>query len=372
MRMSCFLWMMLLARNAISQNLLANGGMEDINICTEYTKECAPEAWMSSASGFVNFFRDAKRAHSGLNCMAIEAAHFQKKYNRTFLRSRLICGLRKGSKYQLEFYVKSIHPILDSVGILFTASDPFLGKAYMSERKPDLLLGAAVQKNAFTDTAWHRVKLIYEAKGNEAYFLVGYFARNDYKGERLKELENQYFIFVDDFSLVPLDPNEHLCSDWKQAVEDIYGEDERHELLEKKRKYYRNIPPPVPELQRNTYTVIDTLILPDILFESGKAKLQQVSFAVLDSIAKRVAGKTVDSLVLKGHTDNTGTPAFNADLSISRARVVADYIAPRISTRRIPVFVYGLSDQQPVADNRQPAGRQKNRRVEILVYVREQ
>lgn len=369
--MICFLWMILGTVNVHSQSLLANGGMEDVNICTEYTKECAPEAWMSSASGFVNFFRDAERAHGGFNCMAIEAAHFQRKYSRTFLRNRLICGLRKGNKYQVEFFVKSIHPILDSVGILFTTADPFLGKTYMSERKPDLLLGNAVQKNTFSDSNWRRVKLIYEARGDEAYFLVGYFARNDYKGERLKELENQYFIFVDDFSLLPLDPNEQICSDWKRSVEDIYGEDERHELLDKKRKYYRNIPPPVPELQRNSYTVIDTLILPDILFESGKAKLQQTSFAVLDSIAKQVAGKKVDSLVLNGHTDNTGTSAFNAELSINRAKAVADYIAPRISTRRIPVFVYGLSDQQPIADNRQPAGRQKNRRVEILVYVRE-
>jgi outer membrane protein OmpA-like peptidoglycan-associated protein len=371
MRIIFFLLMTLFAGNAFSQSLLANGGLEDVNICTEYTKECAPEAWMSSASGFVNFFRDRSRAHSGFNCMAIEAAHFQKKYSRTFLRSRLICGLRKGNKYRLEFFVKSIHPILDSVGIVFTPTDPFLGRTYISERKPDMMLSDIIPPGVFGDSAWRHVQLTYEARGDEAYILVGYFARNDYKGERLKELENHYFIFADDFSLVPLDPNEHICSDWKQAVEDIYDENERHELLEKKQKYYRNISPPVPELERNSYTVIDTLVLPDILFESGKASLQATSFAVLDSIAKTAAGKTIDSLVLKGHTDNTGTPAFNADLSVSRAKVVADYIAPRISTKRIPVFVYGLSDQEPIADNRQPAGRQKNRRVEILVYVRE-
>ncbi|MBO9657754.1 MAG: OmpA family protein, partial [Chitinophagaceae bacterium] len=291
--------------------------------------------------------------------------------SRTFLRSRLICGLRKGSKYRLQLFVKSIHPILDSIGILFSPTDPFLGRGLISEKKPDLILGDAVQRNEFGDSAWHPVELIYEARGDEAFIMVGYFARNDYKGERLEELVNQYFIFVDDFALTPLDPNEHICSDWRQAIEDIYDENERHELLDKKRKYYRNTPPPVPELQHNSYTVIDTLVLPDVLFESGKANLQVNCFAVLDSIAKSVKGKTVDSLVFKGHTDNTGTAAFNTDLSINRAKVVADYIAPMISAKRIPVFVYGLSDQQPIADNRQPAGRQKNRRVEILVYVRE-
>lgn len=371
MRIICLLLMVIIAGRVSSQSLLANGGMEDINICTEYTRECAPEAWMSSASGFVNFFRDRGRAHSGFNCMAIEAAHFQKKYSRTFLRSRLICGLRKGSKYRLEFFVKSIHPILDSTGVLFSPTDPFLGRGLISEKKPDLILGDAVQQNEFGDSAWHRIQLTYEARGDEAYIMVGYFARNDYKGERLRELENQYFIFVDDFALTPLDPNEHICSDWQQAINEIYEENERHELLDKKRRYYRNIPPPVPELQRTSYARIDTLVLPDILFESGKANLQSTSFAVLDSIAKTADGKTIDSLVLKGHTDNTGTSAFNADLSINRAKVVADYIALRISTKPIPVFVYGLSDQQPIADNRQPAGRQKNRRVEILVYVRE-
>jgi len=354
-----------------SQGLLANGGFEDINVCTEYNVECAPEAWMSSLSGFNNFFRDPGRAHSGSNCLGIEAAHFQKTYNRSYLRSRLLCGLRKDNLYQISFFIKSAFPIMDSVGILFMDQDPLYGKIFMRGKEPSFYLKEAVSPSAFGDSAWRKVSVEYRATGNEAFVVIGYFAKSDYKGKRLDERESRYYIFLDDISMTPLDPNEHLCAGWEQAKEEIYGENERHELLDRKIKYYRSKPPPPPQLERNSYTVIDTLILPDILFETGKAALQTGSFAVLDSICRQVQGKQIDSLVIKGHTDNTGTAAINEALSSNRAKNVADYMAPRISMKPVPVFIYGLADSVPVASNSTPQGRQKNRRVEILLYIRE-
>lgn len=354
-----------------AQGLLANGGFEDINTCTEYNAPCAPEAWMSSASGFINYFKDVKRAHSGFNCMAIEAAHLQKKFNRTYLRSRLVCGLRKDKLYKIRFYIKSIHPILDSVGILFTSNDPLYGKTMMQGITPAAYLQGNVQSNAFGDSTWRKVDIIYKATGEEVYLLVGYFAKTDYRGERQEQLENRFFIFLDDFSMYPVDPNEHICSNWQDATDEIYAENERHELVDRKMKYYRNTPPPKPELQKNSVTVIDTLVLPDILFETGKAVLQSAGFGVLDSIIRSANGKQIDSLILKGHTDNIGSFASNEVLSQNRAKSVADYVAPRISKKPVPVFIYGMADRVPVSDNSTPAGRQKNRRVEVLVYLRE-
>jgi outer membrane protein OmpA-like peptidoglycan-associated protein len=356
---------------ASSQGLLVNGGFEELNTCTEYNVECAPEGWMSSASGFFNYFKDPNRAHSGSNCMAIEAAHFQKRYSRTYLRSRLLCGLRKDHEYRIEFFIKSAHPILDSVGLIFFDSDPLYSKTFMQGTKPAFYLKGVVDASVFGDSSWRKVSLTYRATGNEVYLLIGYFAKNDYKGERLSRIENRYYVFLDDFSMIPVDPDEHLCSGWQQAKEDIYEENERHELLERKIKYYRTRPPLPPQLERNSYTVIDTLVLPDILFETGKAALQQGSFAVMDSICKGILGKQVDSLVVKGHTDNTGTTASNETLSANRAKTVADYMALRISRKPVPVFIYGLADRIPVASNNTPQGKQKNRRVEILVYLRE-
>jgi outer membrane protein OmpA-like peptidoglycan-associated protein len=354
-----------------SQSLLANGSFEDINTCTEYNIECAPEAWMSSAAGFINYFKDPNRAHTGMNCMAIEAAHLKKPYSRTYIRSRLLCALRKNNEYTIEFFIKSIHPILDSVGILFFTKDPLYDKTLLLGMTPSIYLQGHVMPNQMGDSAWRKVQLRYRATGEEVYMLVGYFGKADYKGPRPEELENRYYIFLDDFSMLPADPNEHICAGWQLAKEEIYSENERHELLEKKIKYYRNSPQPQPQLERNTYTVIDTLILPDLFFETGKASLQTGSFSMLDMIALSAGDKQIDSLVLKGHTDNTGTLLSNETLSLNRAKTVADYLAPRISKMPVPVFVYGLADRQPVADNTTPAGRQRNRRVEVLLYVRE-
>lgn len=353
------------------QGLLVNGGFEDVNVCTEYNVECAPEAWMSSSAGFINYFKDANRSHSGINCMAIEAAHYQKKYNRSYLRTQLVCGMRKGSVYNLEFFIKSIHPILDSIGILFTATDPLYGNTFMRGKEPAVYVKGHVQPNEFGDSTWRKVSLSYRATGEEVFMLIGYFGKEDYRGERLNPLENRYHVFFDDFSLMPADPGEHLCESWSAMKEEIYAENERHDLLERKKKYYRTTPPEPPQLERNVIVAIDTLVLPDILFRAGKADLQPGSFAVLDSIAASARNKQVDSLVLRGHTDNTGTSAANELLSQNRAKAVADYIAPRVSQKPVPVFTYGLADRQPVSDNGTPAGRQKNRRVEILIYLRE-
>lgn len=354
-----------------SQGLLVNGGFEDINVCTEYGVECSPEGWMTSGNNLTNFFKDAGRAHSGSNCMAFEAAHFQKPYNRTYLRTRLVCGLREGNVYQVSFFIKSAHPIMDSVGVLFMDFDPLYGRTIMRGREPSFYLKGTVDASVFGDSAWRKVSIEYRATGREVFMLIGYFGKNDYKGKKLNELENRYYVFVDDFSMTPLDPNEHLCTGWQQAKDDIYEENERHELLDRKIGYYRNKLPPPPQLERNTYTVIDTLVLPDILFETGKAALQAGSFSMLDSICNAAKGKQIDSLVIKGHTDNTGTAAINEALSSNRAKTVADYMGPRVSMKPVPVFVYGLADSMPVANNNTPQGRQKNRRVEILLYVRE-
>ena len=371
MRKLVFILALWLPRNLYSQDLLANGGFEEANVCTEYNKDCAPEAWISSASGFNNYFRDHNRAHSGSSCMAIEAAHTDKKYNRTYLRSRLVCGLRTGNLYKLSFYIKSAHPVLDSTGILFSDTDPLYSNKPMQGIEPSLYLAKTVQSSGRGDSNWRKVEIDYQATGQEVYILIGYFAKADYRGERPGQLESRYFIFLDDFSLLPTDPHEQICGRWKESVQEIYEENERHELIARRMKYYRGRPPTPPELERNTYPTIDTLVLPDIFFEAGKAVLQPSAFAMLDSIAGSVQGKQIDSLVLKGHTDNTGTFAANEVLSMNRAKATARYIAPRISQRPVPVFVYGLADIQPVAGNGTPAGRQKNRRVEILVYLRE-
>jgi len=67
-----------------------------------------------------------------------------------------------------------------------------------------------------------------------------------------------------------------------------------------------------------------------------------------------------------GHTDNTGSDAYNEALSDRRASSVASYFASRnIASQRL--LTIGMGESRPVADNGTTEGRQANRRVEITM-----
>ncbi len=363
------LFYLFISSSPAAQDLVANGSFEDINICTEYRVECAPEAWISSSNGFANYFKDARRAHSGVNCMAIEAGHFIKPFQRTFLRSRLVCGLRKDSRYRIEFFIRSPHDMLDSTGILFTAVDPLFGKTALNKLTPSLYLHETVAPMKIYDSAWHKVEVLYTATGEERFILFGFFGRNDEVGERAHPLENRYFVFFDDIKMTPVDPNEKLCEGWQQVKEEIYAEDERHSLLEKKISYYKKNPPPPPTVVKTTYTFIDTLVLPDILFATAKADLQPSSFSLLDSFCRKITNKLVDSIIVEGHTDSTGTYQLNEKLSLDRAVAVKNYIFQK--TNSPGIIARGWAFLKPATDNKTTEGRRRNRRVEVFLYIRQ-
>src|SRR5688572_31182386 len=92
---------------SFSQSLLLNGNFEEENICVEYKVNCAPEAWLTNDDVFNNYFKDPLRAYQGWHCMSIETGNAKKPFKRTFIRSQLLCGLRRGNQYRVEFFVKS-------------------------------------------------------------------------------------------------------------------------------------------------------------------------------------------------------------------------------------------------------------------------
>ncbi|MCX8507783.1 MAG: OmpA family protein [Rhodobacteraceae bacterium] len=85
-------------------------------------------------------------------------------------------------------------------------------------------------------------------------------------------------------------------------------------------------------------------------------------YTVADSL-NRYPGSRVQVV---GHTDNTGSAAYNADLSQRRAGAVANVLrGAGVSGARLnPV---GMGEDQPIASNLSPAGRAQNRRVEIVI-----
>jgi outer membrane protein OmpA-like peptidoglycan-associated protein len=101
-----------------------------------------------------------------------------------------------------------------------------------------------------------------------------------------------------------------------------------------------------------------------IYFMTGKDIIQKVSYPKLDTIVSVLQSDTDLHISIEGHTDNVGSVAVNDALSNKRAQAVKNYLVMKgLEESRITATGFGSS--KPVAPNSTPAGRAKNRRVEL-------
>jgi len=110
-----------------------------------------------------------------------------------------------------------------------------------------------------------------------------------------------------------------------------------------------------------------TLNMPgNVTFATNSSDLNPAFFNVLNSVGKVLAKYEKTVVEVAGHTDSTGTDAYNQALSERRANSVAAYLRSQgvIEQRMITL---GMGESRPIADNSTDSGRQANRRVEITM-----
>jgi len=104
----------------------------------------------------------------------------------------------------------------------------------------------------------------------------------------------------------------------------------------------------------------------DVLFDSGKYTLRPAAREKLAKLSGIVLGHPGLKLAAEGHTDSTGGSEFNQRLSVKRAEAVAEYLGAQ-GVPSDSLSASGFGDTKPIAQNNTSAGRQKNRRVELIV-----
>ena len=109
-----------------------------------------------------------------------------------------------------------------------------------------------------------------------------------------------------------------------------------------------------------------TMILENVHFATGEARLLEASFAELDQLTRYLTLNKKLVILLTGHTDNVGQAEDNQLLSEARAEAVKSYLVNKgVEGNRIRVI--GKGESQPIVSNETSAGRQKNRRTEFTI-----
>ncbi|MBK7299791.1 MAG: OmpA family protein [Moraxellaceae bacterium] len=117
------------------------------------------------------------------------------------------------------------------------------------------------------------------------------------------------------------------------------------------------------QVAQTTRGVVATL--GGVLFDSGKTTLNAGMIRTLDPLVSALKENPMMRITIEGHTDSVGSSKANQAVSAQRAAAVKQYLvdqgadASRIQTE-------GLGEAYPVASNSTEAGRQKNRRVEVI------
>ncbi|MEO1091297.1 MAG: OmpA family protein [Pseudomonadota bacterium] len=112
--------------------------------------------------------------------------------------------------------------------------------------------------------------------------------------------------------------------------------------------------------------VLMVTLASDVQFATGSAAIQPGVRGTLQRIADVLARYPGSQVTIIGHTDSTGTPAFNQQLSEERANAVRlELIGYGVPASTL--FALGRGENEPVADNQSASGRAANRRVELIV-----
>ena len=129
-------------------------------------------------------------------------------------------------------------------------------------------------------------------------------------------------------------------------------------------------PPPQP-----TYETIT--LSSDLLFDFDSTQIKPEARDELHRLAERIKelqekkDAEITEVRFIGHTDSVGPEEYNQQLSVRRAQAVKDYVVKEFGADPGRIMVSGEGESNPVADNSTREGRAKNRRVEVIIGIKE-
>lgn len=338
---------------------------------TDLFCECSKKDKAKSESQVPNNPMGIQKANSG-KCYAGFYLFSHHDYHE-YLITQLMSPLTGGVKYDLTFYLSLAdysRATIEQIGVCFLkGSVTYTSSGYITGLKP---IHIKINEEVGTDTVeWHKISLEYKAKGGEQYLLIGSFDEGYIGATNVKapksvhtrinqRTDRDAYYYIDDVSLRR-----------QPAVYVAYFDTIVKPKIDTLRPTVFNTPT-IDSSGNKIHPEIlldKPLILNNVLFETGEAKLLPSSFAELDSVSVYLNSKPTLKIEITGHTDNKGSETINQTLSEKRAQAVADYlITKRIEPTRITYKGYG--SQKPITTNETEEGRKLDEEWSLCCRVR--
>jgi outer membrane protein OmpA-like peptidoglycan-associated protein len=365
-----------------AQNLIGNSGFEDRNTCTELHAVCAPEGWFRIPLDPVSPLRGTAGFISGNHHDNIVMENVKRPgFARSYIYTRLLCALEKDKEY---IFTASFRTANDQnfyrMNLLWTNFEPFRfqGRIAKEPQRNTIKPENKINEQSF---GWKEYQIRFIATGEEKYVLIGNLEREIFPGKPTAQQRSFIIYEIDNVSLYPADETVKACKERNENEQKLYLNNYRHtpgKFIDEddfapeqpKPEIKKDTPPPPPPVviaPPPPPVVNDTLVIPDVLFKFDKKDLNPAFAYRLDTLIDKIKNKIFKRIEILGHTDSLGNNGYNQKLSINRAETVKKYLIDRLKYPADIIITKGFAATLPVSTNSNSVGRQKNRRVEIVL-----
>ncbi|WP_343485607.1 OmpA family protein [Allomuricauda sp. d1] len=334
-----------------SQNLVKNPSFESYSKCPNAlgTFNFHVDNWSTPTDGTTDYFNTCSEVMGAPeNFNGVQHPKFGEAYAglyfyapadyREYIQIELKRMLRKGTKYELIFYISLAEGsdfAVKDFGVLFSyqsieiQTKKNLSKGQLYKNRGNKHYSLEINHPEFHEdkSDWLKVSTVIEAKGFEKYLVLGNLRDNAATRKiqtKRRESKRGAYYYIDMVSLAR-----------------IGADDDHTENFELERRY----------------------VFEHVLFEFDDFTIQDQAEEKIAMVVEYIKAQNV-LITIHGHTDNQGTADYNKKLSLQRAKAIADFLVDAGVPAAL-VSTVGHGSKSPIATNDSPEGRQKNRRAEF-------
>jgi outer membrane protein OmpA-like peptidoglycan-associated protein len=359
---SCLLLMSNITK---AQNLFVNAGFEEINLCVEHTAFCAPEAWFNiPATNILVNSKIAPVPKFGQMALVVPVGNVLANFNKPrYVYTAFCCPLVAGAKYSLSFYLSTTTVKFKQLAFYFTEKEPTFENINNLIHTPSIVVTPR-QIDADSGSIWKHVHCGYTATGNERFCIIttAGFPIVEYEMKDAMNKSGDVLNFIDEI-VFKSDSTMPVCPGYEIIKQSLYNQNYRH------RDDILALPEVIklPEIKPVVHFKNDTLTIAALLFDVNKFNIKPYVKKILDSLVQVLGQKKFLKIEVSGHTDNSGNQKNNQTLSEARAISIQQYIILQLPQFAEKIHATGKGQDFPIATNDTEAGREKNRRVEVVI-----